>query len=212
MPTVRDRRVRRTRDLLHRSLMALILEKGYGRVTVQDILDRADVGRSTFYTHYQNKDDLLVESGQEYLWTMFGEHAPASPNIRGGPTPLLHPAWVIFRLADGNRPLYQALVGKRGSDLVARSANKMLTEVFTEHLRAQRALKDDSHLEVVVAFLVSGLIGMLTWWLNSEAPFTADEIYACFEGMAIRGIEPLLDRTHLSESRRRSSRGATTPV
>ncbi len=199
MPTVTDRRVRRTRDLLHRSLIALVLEKGYGRVTVQDILDRADVGRSTFYTHYQNKDDLLVESGQEYLWLTIAEHVPASPNTDRGPTPLLHPAWVIFRLADGNRPLYQALVGKRGSDLVARSAHKMLTEVFTEHLRARRALKDDSRLEVVVAFLVSGLMGMLTWWLNSEAPFTADEMYACFEGTAIRGIEPLLDGTHLVE-------------
>src|SRR6202012_5392571 len=54
-----DRRVRRTRDLLHRALLDLIAEKGYPHITVQDILDRADVGRSTFYTHYRDKEDLL---------------------------------------------------------------------------------------------------------------------------------------------------------
>jgi len=55
-----DRRVRRTRQLLRDALMELTLERGYDRVTVQDILDKADVGRSTFYAHYRDKDDLLV--------------------------------------------------------------------------------------------------------------------------------------------------------
>lgn len=50
-----DRRVRRTRELLWRSLVGLILERGYDKVSVQDILDRADIGRSTFYAHYQTK-------------------------------------------------------------------------------------------------------------------------------------------------------------
>ncbi|MBO0803611.1 MAG: TetR/AcrR family transcriptional regulator [Nocardiopsaceae bacterium] len=58
-----DRRVRRTRALLHQALIELILEKGYGRITVQDILDRADVGRSTFYSHYRDKDALLLDNG-----------------------------------------------------------------------------------------------------------------------------------------------------
>jgi len=49
-----DRRIGRTRRLMHEALMALIVEKGYEAVTVQDILDRADVGRSTFYAHYRD--------------------------------------------------------------------------------------------------------------------------------------------------------------
>ncbi len=54
-----DRRVRRTRELLRSALLSLIQEKGYDRITVQDILDRADIGRSTFYAHYRDKDDLF---------------------------------------------------------------------------------------------------------------------------------------------------------
>ena len=65
-----DRRINRTRKLMHEALMALIVEKGYEAVTVQDILDRADVGRSTFYAHYRDKDQLLL-SGFEYLRTLF---------------------------------------------------------------------------------------------------------------------------------------------
>ena len=55
-----DRRVQRTRRLLHKALMSQVLEKKYESITVQEILDVADVGRSTFYTHFQDKDELLV--------------------------------------------------------------------------------------------------------------------------------------------------------
>ena len=67
-----DRRVRRTRQLLRDALMELTLERGYDRITVQDILDRADIGRSTFYSHYRDKDDLMVSEFEA-----------------------LHPAWIV---------------------------------------------------------------------------------------------------------------------
>src|SRR6266566_58483 len=54
-----DRRVQRTQDVLHQALISLMVEKGYEVITVQDIIDRANVGRSTFYTHYVGKQDLL---------------------------------------------------------------------------------------------------------------------------------------------------------
>ena len=55
-----DRRVRRTQKSLHQALIALLLEKNYDTITVQEVLDRADVGRSTFYAHFQSKDELLM--------------------------------------------------------------------------------------------------------------------------------------------------------
>ena len=66
-----DRRVRRTRALLRDALVTLILEKGYNAVTVQDIIDRANVGRSTFYAHFENKDKLLL-SGFDDVRNVFG--------------------------------------------------------------------------------------------------------------------------------------------
>src|SRR6266705_7027751 len=55
-----DRRVRRTRESLHDALISLALEKNYDSITVQEILDRADVGRSTFYVHFSDKNELLI--------------------------------------------------------------------------------------------------------------------------------------------------------
>ena len=60
-----DRRVRRTRTSLHKALISLALEKNYDSITVQEVLDRADVGRSTFYTHFQSMDEVLISGPQE---------------------------------------------------------------------------------------------------------------------------------------------------
>ena len=56
---IEDRRVRRTKRLLRDALVSLVLERGYSAVTVEDVTERADVGRATFYTHYTDKDELL---------------------------------------------------------------------------------------------------------------------------------------------------------
>ena len=58
-----DRRIQRTRQLLEDALIALILEKGYDKITVQNIFDQANAGRSTFYSHSLDKDDLMENSG-----------------------------------------------------------------------------------------------------------------------------------------------------
>lgn len=58
--TKTDRRVQRTRELLQKSLIDLIGERGYDAITIQDIVDRANVARTIFYVHYSSKDDLFL--------------------------------------------------------------------------------------------------------------------------------------------------------
>src|SRR5436189_198695 len=59
-PKKLDRRVQRTRQLLQDALLAMVIEKGYDATTVQDIIDRANVGRATFYAHFPDKQTLLT--------------------------------------------------------------------------------------------------------------------------------------------------------
>src|SRR6185503_20627146 len=58
--TTTDRRVQRTREVLQKALIELISERGYDAITIRDIVDRANVGRTTFYLHYRSKDELFM--------------------------------------------------------------------------------------------------------------------------------------------------------
>ena len=73
-----DRRVNRTIESLRNALIELIVEKHYDSITVQDIIDRANVGRSTFYTHFRDKEDLLIGDWKKFLG-MLAHHVNVNP-------------------------------------------------------------------------------------------------------------------------------------
>src|SRR5262245_52167763 len=70
-PETRDRRVRKTKRALHDALMGLAREKPYPAIAVKEILHRANVGRSTFYSHFRDNDDLLESSIHDLLSAMY---------------------------------------------------------------------------------------------------------------------------------------------
>jgi len=74
-----DRRVQRTRELLQKALIDLINERGYDPITIQDIVDRANIGRTTFYLHYSSKDELLMSCHEAIVSEFhFGPGSPLS--------------------------------------------------------------------------------------------------------------------------------------
>ena len=73
-------------------------------------------------------------------------------------------------------------------------ARAMLSDVFTDHLREQLPpTRDAEQLESTVAFLVNGLLGLLTWWLDRQVALSADEIHTRFAQLATHGVAPLLN-------------------
>jgi AcrR family transcriptional regulator len=183
-PIREDRRVRRTRRLLQEALHALVLEKGYDRVTVQDVLNRADVARATFYAHYRDKDDLLL-GGFEALWTVMSpaleafataDHGNATS---AGPLP---PSRVLVQHVVGHQALYRAFVRSRAGPLVMKRVRDRLATLTENHVRA--TLRDRPGVrgmvgvpaDVTAQFAVSGLLGVLTWWLDDATPYGADEL------------------------------------
>ncbi|HEY2791136.1 MAG TPA: TetR/AcrR family transcriptional regulator, partial [Micromonosporaceae bacterium] len=111
-----DRRVRRTRALLQTALVDLIIERGYHRISVQDVLDRADVGRSTFYAHFRDKDALLVSSFDELRDDLRRDMDALTPGEL--PDDPAHPVSVVFQHAYAHRPIYRALCGQQGGNVV----------------------------------------------------------------------------------------------
>jgi AcrR family transcriptional regulator len=189
VPTAKpDRRVRRTRGRLHTALIELILERGYDQITVQDILDRADVGRSTFYHHYQGKDQLLL-SGMDELETALTTRPAGTPVSSS--TSLMAPLWPLFEHAATNHRLYRSLLGSRATTLALRAGRKLVTEVLTRHLRAELAIEDGDQIDMAVAFLINGLLGLITWWLDTQPRLTAEQVFAQFDGLATEGLRNL---------------------
>jgi AcrR family transcriptional regulator len=189
-----DRRIQRTRQLLHEALIGLIQEKGYEAVTVQDILDRANLGRSTFYLHYRDKEELLL-SGFERLRGEFAEHQVAVAPKKGvAHSEPPNPSLAFFRHARERHRLYKAMIGKKSGDLVLKHLQKYLREVMREHLKPQ--VMDEKRLavplEVIVEYAVSSFLALLVWWLEHNLPYSAEEMDAMFKRLTMPGLEAVL--------------------
>jgi len=189
--TTPDRRVRRTRQMLRDALMELTLERGYDHVTVQDILDKADVGRSTFYAHYRDKDDLLVSEFEALHPTWSTDAASAEAGAQPRPE-LLEPLRVAFRDAGANRRQFKAMLGKQGSETIRRLLPEPLSKMVRELVLARFPdwRGDEQQLAAAVQFIVSAFLGTLTWWLDTDAPLTADEIFETCQRLTVDGAAP----------------------
>jgi AcrR family transcriptional regulator len=175
-----DRRVRRSKALLRSALLAAILEKGYERVTVQDIIDRADVGRSTFYAHFRDKEDLLFH-GLEELRAAFDPAAQA---------PARSPTLKVFEHFHASREIWQAMAGRRGAETFIRYLHRLLADLLRSHLRT-RCPQGETQvpLEAVVEFATSTLIGLgARWWLEEDVPLSPREMDQLYRRLTEPGI------------------------
>jgi AcrR family transcriptional regulator len=185
-PPAVDRRVRRTRELLHRALLELIGEKGYDRVTVQDILDRADVGRSTFYAHFRDKEDLLRSGVADVNAAVATEIEREGRTLTG----LLQPLLIVFRHVESHRHMWEPLATKGGLDLGLRILKENSEELLRDQLRSHfpQASADGPQVEAAVQATTGALAGLLTWWVANDVRSSADEVHAMFCRLTIPGL------------------------
>ncbi|WP_324197506.1 TetR/AcrR family transcriptional regulator [Nocardia abscessus] len=181
-----DRRVRRTRALLHRALIELMVERAYDRITVRDILDRADVGRSTFYAHYRDKDDLLLRSSTDYL-----RAAMTAAQTDAGASELLAPVRTLFQLAADHPDIYRALLGRKSGTVLLRTTRVMVAQILAERLRDRLAMPEEE-FATTVTFLSWGTVGLLGAIAEGQPPLSAEEAYRRVIGLVGQG---LTDRT-----------------
>ncbi len=189
-----DRRVSRTRRLMLDALMALIEERGYEKITVQDILDRADVGRSTFYAHFRDKDELLL-SWFEHLRELFElQQQDLLAARRNGSVPGVNMVLDLFRHTAEHHKLYKAVAGRQSGEMILkylhRYLNGLLLPVFEELSRSRR--EPPVPVEVTVNFLVSTLFSLMTWWLDRDMPYPAEKMEEMFRTLTRPAIEAAL--------------------
>src|SRR5713101_4771308 len=179
-----DRRSARTRCALHEALISLILRKGYDAITVQEIIDKADVGRATFYAHYRGKEDLLRGGFDALRAELRG--AALSKRGAGQDGPLSF-SFAMFEHACAYRDVYRAMVGGRGGVIASQEIRRVLSEMVKEELSAYQ---DDSIVsrELALHFVVSTFLTVLTWCLERKTKLTPSQIDAMFRRLVIGGI------------------------
>jgi len=185
-PRKPDARVQRTRDRLGRALIELIVEKPINDVTVQDVLDRARVGRSTFYLHYCDKDDLLMSQLE-----MFLEMMSTTLSVRKEKSNRVVPVEEMFAHIGNQNKLYRVLTDsghlKEFFDLAegyfARGIERRLAE------SGRLANLQQRELAARASALAGSLLSLLRWWLDrgeKEPPKAMDEM---FHRMVWKGLQ-----------------------
>jgi AcrR family transcriptional regulator len=172
-----DARVRRTRNALGDALIVLMQEKPFDTITVQDVLDRAHVSRSTFYTHYSDKDDLLMSDAEEFF-----EALSMALSSQGDKSDRVFPVQEFFAHLADVQPFFKALVksGKyqENMDLARGHFARGIERRLAELPRGKSIPPND---RPAIAFAHAGaLLSLLTWWLDRgmrESPSEMDELF-----------------------------------
>ncbi len=168
-----DRRQQKTRKAIFAAFQTLLETKRYDRITVQDIIDEADVGRSTFYAHFETKEALLDAFCGEVFFHLFGENACAfTGDGEGLAGKLTHILWHIRE----EQQHLSAILRSDGRDV--------FFTYFKEHLRDLFAVEwgDAAGLprEYALRMLASGFVETVVWWAEGKYRDEPEEVAKYF--------------------------------
>lgn len=170
IPKTTDRRVRRTRTALRDALLALTHERGWDAVHVLDVCERADVARSTFYTHFADKEELLLSGFDDLRAALRAKTDQAS---RSAPTVLGFLGGLIEH-AQENARLFRALVGKRAGQVAQKGFRQFVFELVREDLLA--AFPGDSSVEAAARYVGGGISDLLIWSIDRRPPLPSTDL------------------------------------
>jgi AcrR family transcriptional regulator len=182
-----DRRALRTRAALRDALVELIAERGWDEIAVQDVCVRANIGRSTFYAHYPNKDALLI-GGFEDLQAELQRQAKAQR------APARDEASVGFGFALGliehaheQRKLFKGLIGRRSGYVVQQRFREMVVRLVSHELPHTTS---GLPREAVARWLSAAFVELLSWWVEQRTMLPPGELERLFNQLA----QPVLEQ------------------
>lgn len=177
-----DRRIQRTKRLLQTALLELIIEKRYDKVTVQDILDRADVGRSTFYAHFRDKDDLLIGGLPEQIFQLH-----ADPNRQDDDLLFISYVEVLYH-AQEHHELFKALLGSEGIEVIKRNVLYSLKQGIAQRLLLTIESVSSEQQEIITNYLAGGVMTCIMWWLDNDMSHSPEELDASLQKLMMNSL------------------------
>jgi AcrR family transcriptional regulator len=183
---VKDRRIQKTQRLLHEALFSLIHEKNYDAIVVKEILDRANVGRSTFYMHFRNKDELLVSGIHDMLRSvqLAGRRSSATRYER-----IIWFCLPIFEHISHHWRAGGARMGTRGRAIIHEHLQNVLAELMADdvgkEIQSRREKVGQVPPDLFVQYLASTFILVLNWWAESRSPLPPKEVNDLFRALIL---------------------------
>ena len=183
-----DRRSQRTHRLVNSALLELLFERHYDTITVQDILDRAGIGRSTFYTHYFDKEDVLTSIAEQMLETF--DQQFSHRNVEQGVIPALE----LFQHVQQNYQYFQAMMRGNTGEVLWEAAQITLSKNIEQTLTTAYAEKRPPLVpwDVTSQYLAGSFLHLVKWWLKAEMPYSPEQMERIFQQLALPGIWALL--------------------
>ena len=187
MKRATDRRVQRTRQLLQDALISMMIEKGYEATTVQDIIDRANVGRATFYAHFADKETLLT-SRLEDLRSFLSERERQAQGSLGF-------SLAMLEHARDHLPLYAAIVGRGGGSgaFVIQRIHATIVDLARRALQTLGMKGSPERRTLAAQYIAGAFMAVLTWWLDQAAKLPAEEVDGIFRTLVMRGLAAEVD-------------------
>ena len=205
-----DRRQKKTRSAILGALSSLLTEKNYDHISVQEIADRADVGRSTFYAHFETKDDLLRELCDELFDHVFSyapdvDHDHDFTQTKGEPYAVI--THILYHLRDNRRNIL-GILGSESGDRFLRFFRQYLTELYISHMLEgleRRKLSIDPRF--LVEHISASFVNLVQWWIRGGLEQSPEELTLYFKAL----ISPVLQEMpeQLPESYCESAGGAS---
>ncbi len=190
-PSRHERRRQQTRKQLIDTTLKLVLEKGYDAITIQDITDRADLGRGTFYIHFKDKSDVVWEAIQDIMREI--EQGAHREFDRRMPQVEYYALRNIFQHGRNNRDLYRVAFSKQGSAMLAWRMQDLLAKILLYDIQHEpNAGKSEFGVpDEMLAQMLTGLITrVLSWWLESPKKYSVEEMAAFTYKMLYRRRPP----------------------
>lgn len=201
-----DRRVQRTRKALRNALLELIKEKGYDSIAVEEITQRANLGRATFYLHYKDKEDLLVDEFNEIVNERartiseipFSDWLPEleNPGPTAGDKPA-PPLLMAFQHVANHADLYHILLNNEKSDRIFERIRKIVAQSITEFMHTK--IENDPipilfevPVELLSAYFSGALLSCVDWWLEHGASYSPEEMTRMFQRLFFPGARKIM--------------------
>ena len=179
--TKTDRRIQRTRQLLQKALVELINESDYDTITIQDIVDRANVGRTTFYKHYNSKDELFMSCHEAMIseFHISPLHPLSKEELLSPETPS-EMTLAYHHLEQRRARLYPIFQGKDSQLILRQIRDRSSREIEANLVATFGETKSIIPLDMLANYLAGAQIALMQWWLEKRRPHTTENLARTF--------------------------------